>query len=304
MKPNIVLIVADDQGYGNIGYHNETMLMPRISEIAQQGVILESYYVQPICSPTRSSLMTGRYTYRLGTQATVIRADVPFGVPLDETFLAQNLADAGYHTALFGKWHLGFYQRAYTPLERGFDEHLGYYQGCVDYYTHTGGQYGGMRGGTDWHRGNETTCFSDSGNYTAELIVPEATEFLHRMKGEKPFFLYLPFHLIHAPNQVPQRYEDLYDAAYPGLVAARSAESQGLCGVCACPSHSNGANATWAQCRTVLAMAAALDESVGAVFDDLKVTKNYENTVIVYTSDNGAQGGQGGTSYPLKVRRT
>jgi arylsulfatase A-like enzyme len=102
-KPDILLIVADDQGYAQIGYHNQTMLMPRINEIARAGVILESYYVQPICSPTRSSLMTGRYTYRLGTQATVIRADVPFGVPLTETFLSQNMGDAGYHTALFGK---------------------------------------------------------------------------------------------------------------------------------------------------------------------------------------------------------
>jgi hypothetical protein len=95
--------VADDQGYANIGYHNNTMLMPRIDEIAKAGVILEGYYVQPVCSPTRSSLMTGRYTYRLGTQATVIRADVPFGVPLTETFVSQNMADAGYKTALFGK---------------------------------------------------------------------------------------------------------------------------------------------------------------------------------------------------------
>eukprot|EP00041_Stephanoeca_diplocostata_P011929 m.198142 g.198142 ORF g.198142 m.198142 type:complete len:141 (+) comp18735_c0_seq5:155-577(+) len=94
--PNIVLIVADDQGYANIGYHNSTVLTPRIDALAKDGVILESYYVQPICSPTRSSLMTGRYTYRLGTQATVIRADVPFGIPLSETFMAQNLKDVGY----------------------------------------------------------------------------------------------------------------------------------------------------------------------------------------------------------------
>ena len=89
------------------GYHNTTVLTPRIDALAKAGVILEGYYVQPICSPTRSSLMTGRYTYRLGTQATVIRADVPFGVPLEERFMAQNMKDVGYHTALFGKWHLG-----------------------------------------------------------------------------------------------------------------------------------------------------------------------------------------------------
>ncbi len=155
----------------------------------------------------------------------------------------------------------------------------------------------------DWHRGNETTCYSDSGNYTSTLIVPEAIGYIQRMeKQPKPYFLYLPFHLIHGPNQVPKKYEDLYDAAYPTLDEGLSAESQGLCGVCACPSHSNGANATWAECRTVLGMAAALDEAVGEVFDALKAGSSYENSVIVYTSDNGAQGGQGGTSYPLKVR--
>ena len=203
--PHIMLIVSDDQGYANIGYHNSTVLTPRIDELASTGVILESYYVQPICSPTRSSLMTGRYTYRLGTQATVIRADVPFGVPLDETFLPQNMGDAGYRTALFGKWHLGFYQRAYTPLARGFDEHLGYYQGCVDYYSHTGGGYGGMPAGMDWHRGNESSCYNDTGTYTAELIAPAAVDFLDRMAKtpDQPWFLYLPFHLIHGPNQVP-----------------------------------------------------------------------------------------------------
>lgn len=125
--PNVVLIVADDQvrlppkravcacathgsgasvyrlclshrclqGYADIGYHNSTVLTPRIDELAHAGVRLEGWYVQPVCSPTRSSLMTGRYTYRLGTQATVIRADVPFGVPLKETFVAENMKDAG-----------------------------------------------------------------------------------------------------------------------------------------------------------------------------------------------------------------
>eukprot|EP01052_Picozoa_sp_SAG31_P037850 SAG31_NODE_4955_length_2836_cov_1.640482_1_plen_258_part_00 len=186
----------------------------------------------------------------------------------------------------------------------------GYYQGCVDYYEHTGGNYGGMDGGTDWHRGNETTCYADSGpgigNYTAKLIVPDAQGYLQRMAKtpEKPFFLYLPFHLIHGPNQVPKQYEDLYDLAYPSLDPEISAEAQGLCGVCACPSHSGGAAVTWAQCRTVLGMASALDEAVGDVFDTLRSTGGYNHSVIVYTSDNGAQGGQGGTSYPLKGWKT
>ena len=124
---------------------------------------------------------------------------MPFGVPLTETFLPENLKAAGYHTALFGKWHLGFYQWAYTPLARGFDEHIGYFQGAIDYYTHMGGAYGGTKAGVDWHRGNQTTDFSDSGKYVVDLIVPEALSFLKRMgeaESKQPYFLYLPFHLI------------------------------------------------------------------------------------------------------------
>lgn len=288
--PNVLLIVSDDHGFGNVGYHNSTMLTPRIDEIAKAGVILEGYYVQPVCSPSRSSLMTGRYTYRLGTQATVIRADVPFGVPLGETFLPQNMGDAGYYTALFGKWHLGFYQRAYTPLARGFDEHVGYFQGCVDYYRHTGGHnyFPGAQGGVDWHRGNQSVCYSDNGTYVEELLVPEALDFFKRMAATspaKPYFLYLPFHLIHGPSQVPQRYEDLYQQAFPYLDPELTAEEQGMCGVCACPSHSNGVNATWATCRTVLGMTAALDQAVGEVFDGLKADGGYENSVLIFSSD-------------------
>ena len=326
-KPNVLLIVADDQGYANVGYHNDTILTPRINALAAEGVTLEGYYVQPVCSPTRSVLMTGRYTYRLGTQATVIRADVPFGVPLKETFMAQNMKDAGYDTALFGKWHLGFYQRAYTPLERGFDEHLGYFQGCVDYYSHVGGGYGGTIPGVDWHRGNETACFADNGTYTAELIVPEMVSYLEgraALKGtaaDKPFFVYLPFHLIHGPNQVPARFEELY----PALNLSATAASQGMCGVCACANpgdmpigfgegRDNGlmqdiplrapGDVSWAECRTVLGMAAALDWAVGAVVDGLHDTKLWDDTIVVYTSDNGAQQGQGGTSWPLRGWKT
>lgn len=100
----VVLILADDLGSNMIGYNNDSVLTPHTDELAAGGIVMDQFYVAPICSPTRSSLMTGRYTYRLGTQATVIRSDVPFGVPLTETFLSQNMQDAGYATALFGKW--------------------------------------------------------------------------------------------------------------------------------------------------------------------------------------------------------
>jgi len=319
-KPNVLLIVADDQGYAQIGYHNKTTLTPKIDEIAGDGIILEAYYVQPVCSPTRSALMTGRYTYRLGTQATVIRADTPFGIPLENTFMARNMKDAGYTTAIFGKWHLGFYQRAYTPLARGFDYHLGYYQGTIDYYTHQGYNYGGTSPGLDWHRGNETSWFEDTGNYTAELIVPEVIKFFKQMAAkDEPFFLYLPFHLIHGPNEVPSQYTDLYPVLDPNATS----ESLGYCGVCECAGIGRTEDTAgweptmpipegsavkgvglWGPCRHVLGMASALDWAVGAVVDSLKDLKLYDNTIIIYTSDNGAQQGQGGTSFPLRGWKT
>jgi arylsulfatase A-like enzyme len=237
-------------------------------------------------------------------------------VPLKETFVSENLKDAGYDTALFGKWHLGFYQRKFTPLERGFDEHLGYFQGEVDYYKHTGGGYGGTPNGIDWHRGNQTACFDDTGNYTTELVVRKAIGYLKRKAAtpSTPFFLYLPFHLIHGPNQVPQKYLDLY----PVLNLTATARSQGMCGVCECAgvgsstqhqsvgssTQHQSKDALWKNCRTVLAMAAALDWAVGSVVDALKSNQQWGNTLIIYTSDNGAQGGQGGTSYPLRGWKT
>ena len=99
--------------------------MPHLDVLAAQGVTLRNYYVQPICSPTRSALMTGRYTTRLGTQSSVIYWDTPWGIDLHETLLPRNLVDAGYATAMFGKWHLGMFKEAHTPMQRGFEQHMG-----------------------------------------------------------------------------------------------------------------------------------------------------------------------------------
>ena len=104
--PNIVFILADDLGYNELNFNNRTrgILTPNLDALADAGVVLDNYYVQPICSPTRSALMTGRYTVRLGTQSNVVYWDTPWGVSLNETFLPQNLQDANYETAMFGKW--------------------------------------------------------------------------------------------------------------------------------------------------------------------------------------------------------
>jgi arylsulfatase B len=206
------------------------------------------------------------------------------------------------------QWHLGFYQRAYTPLARGFDEHLGYFEGAIDYVTHVGGGYSGSRAGVDWHRGNQTTCFEDSGTWTEDLLVAEALMFLHRMarnssassasasssssSSPHPFFLLLPLHLIHGPSEAPRRFLEMF----PERNLTATAASYGMCGVCECRSQRSGGkigphtyttnDVEWGACRTVLAMSAALDWAVGEIVDGLSDAGLYQNTVIVYTSDN------------------
>ena len=136
--PDLWLVVADDLGYNEVNFMNATrgIETPFLDALAADGVVLTQYYVAPICSPTRSSLMTGKYTARLGTQSNVIYWDTPWSVPLEHAFVSERLRAAGYDTALFGKWHLGMHADAFTPLSRGFKTHVGYYQGCESAFTH------------------------------------------------------------------------------------------------------------------------------------------------------------------------
>eukprot|EP00658_Telonema_sp_P-2_P006088 TRINITY_DN12316_c0_g1_i2.p1 TRINITY_DN12316_c0_g1~~TRINITY_DN12316_c0_g1_i2.p1 ORF type:complete len:562 (-),score=99.42 TRINITY_DN12316_c0_g1_i2:379-2064(-) len=282
-KPNILFILADDLGYNEMGFMNTSrgLHTPVLDGLASSGVILKNYYVQPICSPTRSAFMTGRYTVRLGTQSNVIYWNTPWGVPLNETFLPQNLQDAGYATAMFGKWHLGMFKQSYTPIRRGFDEHMGYYQGCESKYTHvaaccTAGspdhdneyvchdqmQYEGY----DWFKsgvGQNTSLPDPTANQTssAELIGDAAVEFLQRQSnGDRPWFLYLPFQNIHGPYTTTPEYRGLFNSS----------------------EFSEGE-------KTIFGYIAEMDAAVGRVMNQLtSVPDMYQNTVIVFSSDNGA----------------
>ena len=158
-KPNIVFILIDDTGYNDLGYNNRSsatpgrVLTPNLDNLADGGVKLDNYYVQPICTPTRAALMTGRYAFRYGVTGYTIGADAPWGIPINETFLPQYLKDAGYSTAQFGKWHLGFFKTDYLPMSRGFDEQSGIYNALADHYSHEiDGGYG--------HSDPSTECMS------------------------------------------------------------------------------------------------------------------------------------------------
>eukprot|EP01063_Lacrimia_lanifica_P034144 TRINITY_DN6249_c0_g1_i1.p1 TRINITY_DN6249_c0_g1~~TRINITY_DN6249_c0_g1_i1.p1 ORF type:complete len:540 (+),score=166.88 TRINITY_DN6249_c0_g1_i1:69-1688(+) len=284
-KPDLVFIVADDLGLNEMGYRNSSrgLMTPFLDDLAFSGVVLENYYVQPICSPTRSALMTGRYPMHLGTHANVIYWDTPWGIDLKEKFIPQIAKEQGYATAMYGKWHLGMMTDEYMPTSRGFDEYEGYLQGCGSKYTHvsaccTAGSdtedqnytcaldtkllsenFDKKYLGYDWWQGTAPR-YGVNHTSSAELIKHAAEGYIAQAKDDVPFFLYLPFQNIHSPYTVDDKYRKPYE------------------------EH------TWLSEgeKTVYAYITELDEAVGHVVQAMKAAGRHENAVYMFTSDNGA----------------
>ena len=246
-KPNIVYILADDFGYADVGFNGcKDIKTPHLDKLAHTGVVLESFYVQPVCSPTRASLMTGRYVAHTGIY-TFIEPHAKWGLPLEERTLAQALKEAGYETAISGKWHLGEFEPAYLPTNRGFDHQYGLWFGLIDYFTH-------MRDGElDWHR-DDKPC-SDQG-YSTHLIAKEACRLIRERNTDKPLFLYVPFNAVHGPFQVPEN----YTKPYAQLSGNR---------------------------KIYAGMTAAMDEAIGQIVTTLEEKGMRDNTLIIFSSDNG-----------------
>jgi len=246
-KPHILFILADDLGYADVGFHGSEIKTPHLDRLAASGARLEQSYVQPVCSPTRAALLTGRYPMRHGLQVGVVRPCAQYGLPLGERTLPQALKEVGYTTAIVGKWHLGHFDPAYLPTGRGFDHQYGHYNGAIDYFTH-------MRdGGFDWHR-DDGVC-RDEG-YATHLLAREAVRLIDEHDAAKPLFLYLAFNAVHAPLQVPDKYQE----ACRHLPRER---------------------------RIYAGMLAAMDEAIGEVVLAFEKKAMKQNTLIVFCSDNG-----------------
>lgn len=261
-KPNILYILADDMGYADAGFNGgREIKTPNIDSLARDGAILKSFYVQPVCSPTRAALMTGRYAVRTGVY-TVVRPNAPWGLKLEERTLAQSLRDAGYETAITGKWHLGEFAPGYRPTRRGFDHQYGLWFGMIDYFTHQ------RDGRLDWHR-DDQPC-TDAG-YSTHLLATEACRLIRDKHPDKPLFLYLPFNAVHGPFQVPVSYTQPY-------------------------TDLNGDR------RTYAGMLAAMDEAIGRVLAALDAKGMRDNTLIIFSSDNGGPGpGRVTSNTPLRA---
>ncbi|MBN2475859.1 MAG: arylsulfatase [Pirellulales bacterium] len=245
--PHVLFILADDLGWGDVGFHGGPIQTPTLDALAASGARLEQFYAQPVCSPTRAALLTGRYPIRHGLQVGVVRPWAQHGLPLQERTLPQALREAGYQTAICGKWHLGHFQPAYLPTQRGFDHQYGHYNGALDYFTHV------RDGGHDWHR-DDRACY-DQG-YSTFLLADEAVQIIRQHAPPKPLFLYLPFNAVHSPWQVPRDYLDRY------------ASMQG-------PR------------RTYAGMVTAMDEAIGRVVAALDEKQMRQDTLIIFASDNG-----------------
>ncbi|WP_018630182.1 arylsulfatase B [Niabella aurantiaca] len=280
IPPNIVIIVADDMGWGDVGFHGSEIRTPHLDGLAREGVVLNRYYVSPICSPTRAGLMTGRLPERYGLRENVIAPWLNFGVDTAAEFLPRMLAAAGYRNrAAIGKWHLGHSKRKYLPLRRGFTHFYGHYNGAIDYFTHK------REGELDWHNDWETAY--DTG-YSTDLISDEAVKCINRYKDEGPFFLYIAYNAPHGPLQAKAAALAQYgfDPSKPVFGNGKT-EGEGSRG------HGNTRRQTYA------AMVSTMDEGIGRVLNALDRAGIAENTLVLFQSDNGAPR-EGGLNKPLR----
>jgi len=286
-KPNIIIILADDLGWGDVGFHGSDIKTPNIDKLAKEGVILSRYYTAPVCSPTRAGLLTGRYPNRFGLRQTVIPPWSNFGLDTSEEFIPQMLKQAGYvNRAVLGKWHLGHAKREYLPLQRGFTHFYGHYNGAIDYFSHK------REGELDWHNDEETS--RDTG-YSTDLLAAEAVRCIKKYSLEtgSPFFMYVAFNAPHGPLQA--KTEDLllygFDSSRPKfgkMTAYDDADGYG--------SYGKGNT----QRQTYSAMVTNLDRGIGQILNALRESGIDENTLVLFHSDNGAAPNEGGTSGNLR----
>jgi len=263
-QPNIVFILADDLGWDDVGFHGSMQIpTPNIDALAYDGIILNNYYVQPICTPSRSALMTGKHPIHTGMQTDVICESEPYGLGLNEKLLPQYFKEIGYKTHIVGKWHLGYFDEKYVPTNRGYDTHFGYYQGCGDYFDHTysNGDRTRNKWGLDFWNNTKVVknCY---GKYSTELFAEQAEKIIAEHDDSKPLFMYLPHQAVHSGNPVTP-----LESPWQYL--------KGL------------GHITQEKRRKFGGMLTALDSAIGNVTRALAARNMLNNTIIAFSTDNG-----------------
>ena len=274
-SPHIVMIVVDDLGWDDT-FRAADIHTPAIDNLVANGVVLDQYYVQAVCSPSRASFQTGRYAMHHGI-VDWIPDDAAYGLPLNETTLGQKLKEVGYVTRWVGKWHLGFYKQEFTPTFRGFDSFKGFYSGGEDYFTHMSGSAYDFRvdNGPNCGKGCSKVASEDHGRYSTNVFAEEAVSIIRAHDKTKPLFLMLAFQGVHAPAMAPSEYIEPY---------AKTISDK--------------------KRRTFAGMVSAVDQGIANVTQALRDNSMADNTLIVFTSDNGGptttSDGVGARNWPLR----
>lgn len=258
-KPNIIIIMTDDQGYGDLScMGSKDFVTPNFDQLASSGARFSCMYANsPVCSPSRASLLTGRYPGRAGVRSILADHRTATGLTANTPTLATALKREGYQTGLVGKWHLGLHEKC-RPNQNGFDYFYGFMAGCIDYYSHI--FYWGMSDGRTnpthdlWENDREIYA---NGQYFTELITEKGIDYIREnAEAEKPFFLYLGYNAPHYPMHAPEKYMERF-------------------------SH-----LPWDR-QVMAAMLSAVDDGIGDIRDELKRQGILENTIIYFQSDNG-----------------
>lgn len=260
-KPNIIFLFCDDAGYGDFGFQgSEVMKTPNLDKLANTGVLFtQGYVTDATCGPSRAGLITGKYQQRFGYQEINVPGymsesskylEDDMGLPLDQKTIADYLKTQGYTNAVYGKWHLGNADR-FHPLKRGFDEFYGFRGGARSYFGYK--NFNGVHHDNKMERNFEN--FEEPNGYATDVFADEAVDFIERNKNN-PFFIYLAFNAVHTPMHATE--EDLKQ--FPNLKGKR---------------------------KEVAAMTLALDRACGKVMDKLKELGIDDNTIIVFSNDNG-----------------
>ena len=247
-RPNIVYILADDLGWKDVGFHGSIIRTPHLDALAQTGARLEKFYSEPYSTSARAALLTGRYSMRYGLQTQSILPWSEYGLPLKERLLPEALKQAGYRTALLGKWQLGHYKKDYWPTRRGFDTFYGNFNGDVDCLTQTD-----RLRRPDWHRGERLVA---EDGYCTRLIGKEAVRVIEK-QDNAPLFLLVSFGLPQTPLRATKEYLEMYKDINDG------------------------------QRRTYAAMVSALDDAVGMILSALEQKGMSNDTLVIFHSDNG-----------------
>ena len=261
-RPHIVFLFADDLGWGDVGYHGSEIRTPTIDRLAQRGVRLNQLYVMQSCTPSRAALLTGRYPMRFGLQAGIVWRDSDYGLPPEERTLAEALRDAGYRTAIVGKWHLGHATAEMRPLGQGFEHHYGGYLASSGYFDRLRGD------ASDWYRDEQP--LKEKG-YTTNLLADEAVRVIGQHDPRTPLLLYVPLTAPHLPLEAPPEYLRRY----------RRIQDRDR--------------------RTYAAMVTCMDDAIERILEALAKRGMDRNTLVIFCSDNGAAHEYGGSNEPLRA---